>query len=101
MDEITGPVLAISSSRLGLHSLLSSRHQRPVLPAIRGDDRRVDDHLGDQRPDMTPFPGGPHFKSEELADAAVTGARGHPARSTSTRRNAAVVFSASRGLAAL
>ena len=52
MEEITGPVLAITlvlSS--GVHPvLLPRRHHRPVLPPVRGDHRRLDDHLGRSTP---------------------------------------------------
>ncbi len=53
MEEITGPVLAITLVlSVGVHPvLLPRRHQRPVLPPVRRDHRRLDDHLGHQRPD--------------------------------------------------
>ena len=35
------------------------RHHRPVLPPVRPDDRRLDDHLGVQLADAQPGPGGP------------------------------------------
>ncbi len=38
--------------------LLPQRHHRPVLPAVRGDDRRLDDHLGRQRADDDAVAGG-------------------------------------------
>ena len=41
-----------AGAQLGVHSLLLPRGDHgPVLPPVRGDDRRVDDHLGHQRPD--------------------------------------------------
>ena len=53
MEEITGPILAITLVlELGVHPLLlPGRDHRAVLPPVRGDDRRLDDHLGGQRPD--------------------------------------------------
>ena len=56
MDEVTGPVIAIAlvlCQRVhsdGVHR----RHQRPVLPAVRSDDRGLDDHLGVQFADAQP-----------------------------------------------
>ena len=53
MEEITGPIIAITLALwLGVRPvLLHRRDHRPVLPPVRGDDRRLDDHLGGQRPD--------------------------------------------------
>ena len=56
MDEVTGPVIAISLVLLsrvrtdGLHG----RHQRPVLQAVRPDDRRFDGDFGVQFADAQP-----------------------------------------------
>ena len=53
MEEITGPIIAITlGAQLGVHPLLLYRWDHgPVLSPVRGDDRRLDDHLGRQRPD--------------------------------------------------
>ena len=47
-----------AGAQLGVHAvLLPRRHQRPVLPPVRRDHRRLDDHLGHQRPDHDPLAG--------------------------------------------
>ena len=53
MEEITGPVARHhAGAGVGVHPvLLPGRHQRPVLPPVRRDHRRFDDHLGHQRLD--------------------------------------------------
>ena len=53
MEEITGPILAITLvlSSVFIPCCFLGGITRPVLPPVRGDDRRVDDHLGHQRPD--------------------------------------------------
>ena len=53
MEEITGPVAGHhAGAELGVHPLLlPGRDHGPVLPPVRGDDRGLDDHLGDQRAD--------------------------------------------------
>ena len=47
MEEITGPILAITLVLCAVFVpvRLHSRHHGTLLPAIRGDDLRVDDHL--------------------------------------------------------
>ena len=52
MDEITGPIIAITLSVLGVPAeRVHAGHLRPVLPPVRADDLRSDDHLGHQRHD--------------------------------------------------
>ena len=53
MEEITGPILAITLvlSSVFIPCCFLGGITRPVLPPVRGDDRRLDDHLGHQRPD--------------------------------------------------
>ena len=65
----------------GVHPvLLPGRDHGPVLPAVRGDDRGVDDHLGDQRADDDAVAGrddlpdggrGPRRPRAEAGGAAV------------------------------
>ena len=59
MDEITGPVLAITLvlSSVFVPCCFLGGVSGPVLPPVRGDDLRLDDHLGRQRPDHDPVPG--------------------------------------------
>ena len=56
MDEVTGPVIAITLvlSSVFIPTAFIAGHHRPVLPAVRADDRRVDHHLGHQRDDDDP-----------------------------------------------
>ena len=58
MDEITGPVLAITLvlSSVFIPCCFLGRRERAVLSPVRGDDFRLDDHLGRQRPDHDPVP---------------------------------------------
>ena len=53
MEEITGPIIAITLalSSVFVPCCFIERDHRPVLPPVRGDDRRLDDHLGGQRAD--------------------------------------------------
>ena len=48
MEEITGPILAITLVlSLGVHTMLfPERDHGPVLSPVRGNDCRLDDHLG-------------------------------------------------------
>ncbi len=51
MDEITGPIIAITlvlSCRVPARRLFIAGHHRPVLPPVRRDDCRLDDHFGHQ-----------------------------------------------------
>ncbi len=56
MDEITGPVIAITLvlSSVFIPTAFMAGISGAVLPAVRPDDRRLDDHLGDQRHDHGP-----------------------------------------------
>ena len=60
MEQVSGPVIAIGLvlSR-GVRSVrVHHRHHRPVLPAVRPDDRRLDGDLGVQLADAQPGAGG-------------------------------------------
>ena len=59
MDEVTGPVIAVGPGavRRVRAVRVHQRHHRPVLPAVRRDDRRLDGHLGLQLADPEPGPG--------------------------------------------
>ena len=50
MDEVTGPIIAVALVLVrGVRALcVHQRHHRPVLPAIRGDDRRFHRFFGPQ-----------------------------------------------------
>ena len=110
MEEITGPILAITLVlELGVRPLLlPGRDHGPVLPAVRGDDRRLDDHLGDQRPDDDPVAGGhdlqdgggePRPRAEARGAALVVLRRSWAACSRSgTRRTTSSVSSSSWAL---
>ena len=82
MEEITGPVLAITLVLCSVFvpCCFLGGITRPVLPPVRGDDRRLDDHLGRQRPDHDPVAGG-----DDLQD------RGGEPRSRAQARGVAVV----------
>ena len=60
MDEVTGPVIAVALVLCAVFvpCAFIERHHRPVLPAIRADDRRFDGHLGVQLADAKPGAGG-------------------------------------------
>ena len=60
MEEITGPILAITLALcVGVRAVLfPGRDHGPVLSAVRGDDRRLDDHLGGERADDDAVPRG-------------------------------------------
>ena len=59
MDEVTGPVIAVGLVLFAVFvpGRVPGRHQRPVLPPVRRDDRRFDGHLGLQLADAQPGPG--------------------------------------------
>ena len=82
MEEITGPILAITLvlSSVFIPCCFLGRDHGPVLSPVRGDDRRVDDHLGHQRPDHDAVPG-----RDDLQD------RGRPSRSPAQAGGVAVV----------
>ena len=56
MSQVSGPVIAVGLVlERGLRALrVHQRHHRPVLPAVRPDDRRLDGHLGLQFLDAQP-----------------------------------------------
>ena len=56
MSQVSGPVIAVGLVlERGLRALrVHQRHHRPVLPAVRPDDRRLDGHLGLQFLDPQP-----------------------------------------------
>ena len=60
MDEVSGPVIAVGCvlSAVFIPCAFISRHHRPVLPAVRPDDRHLDDHLDVQFADAQPGAGG-------------------------------------------
>ena len=59
MDEVTGPVIAVALVLCAVFvpCCVPRRDHRPVLPPVRGDDRRLDGHLGVQLADAEPGPG--------------------------------------------
>ena len=59
MDEVTGPVLAVALVLCAVFVpvRVPRRRHRAVLPPVRGDDRRLDGHLGVQLADAQPGPG--------------------------------------------
>ncbi len=93
MEEITGPILAITLVlELGVHPLLlHGRDLGAVLPAVRGDDRGLDDHLGDQRPDHDAVP-----RRDDLQDR---GEARQGRRPRAEARGAALVVLRGRGRA--
>ena len=86
MEEITGPVLAITLvlSSVFIPVLLPGRHQRPVLPPVRRDDRRLDDHLGRQRPDHDPVAGRRDLQDRGGRRSTDTAARPCPGGSSAS-----------------
>ena len=90
MDEITGPIIAITLvlSAVFLPSAFSRRHHRAVLPAIRPDDRGVDDHLGGQRHDDDAGPGGGHLRHRKHEAAWPQRAATRPCRGGSSASSA-------------
>ena len=60
MDEVSGPVIAVGLVLSGgVRALrVHQRDHRAVLPPVRPDDRRLDDHLGLQLAHAQPGPGG-------------------------------------------
>jgi len=83
MEEITGPILAIT---LALCSVFVPccfiGGSRSVLSAVRGDDRRVDDHLAINALTMTPSRAVLIFKTEE--GPMVTSSNGRRCRGGSS-----------------
>ena len=67
MGEITGAIIAITLvlCSVFLPSALHRRDQRPVLSAVRVDDRRLDGHLGDQCHDDDPVAGRPDLQGRQ------------------------------------
>ena len=83
-------------AQLGVHPLLfPGRRERAVLPPVRGDDLRLDHHLGRQRPDHDPLArrgdlpdrGGRQPRSPPRGPALVD--LRHPGRSVHLLRGAA------------
>ena len=69
----------------GVHSLLfPGRHQRPVLPPVRRDDRRLDDHFGHQRPDDDAVAGRADLQDRRRAEGTSTAARPCPGGSSAS-----------------
>ena len=56
MEEVSGPVIAVALvlSAVFVPCAFITRHHRPVLPPVRPDHRRLDDHLGAQLADAQP-----------------------------------------------
>ena len=66
-----------AGAQLGVHSvLLSRRRDGAVLPAIRRDDRRLDDHLGHQRHHHDAVAGRGDLQDGRSAPADITQERG-------------------------
>ena len=79
-----------AGAELGVHAvLLPGRHHRPVLPPVRRDDRRLDDHLGHQRHDDDAVAGRADLQDRGRATAASnTSARRCPGGSSASGRAA-------------
>ena len=60
MEQVSGPVIAVGLvlQRRVRAVRVHQRHHRAVLPPVRPDHRRLDDHLGVQLADAQPGPGG-------------------------------------------
>ncbi len=67
MEEVSGPVIAIGLvlTAVFVPCAFITRDRRPVLPPVRADDRRLDDHLGVQLADPEPGPGGAAAAAED------------------------------------
>ena len=82
------------------------RHHRPVLPAVRADDRRFDGHLGLQFADAQPGPGGPFAAAGPTPrrtcrrDCSICCWAGSSASSTATFRRSTSGYTRHRRLAA-
>ena len=78
MEEITGPILAITLALCSVFvpCCFIGRDHGPVLSPVRGDDRRVDDHLGRQRPDHDAVAGRADFQDRGGEPWARVQARG-------------------------
>ena len=84
MDEITGPVIAITLvlSSVFIPTAFPGRHHRAVLPPVRPDDRRLDDHFGHQRHDHGPGAGG---HADQAAHGRQRRAIARPCRAGASR----------------
>ena len=73
MSQVSGPVIAVGLvlSAVFVPCAFITRHHRPVLPAVRLDDRRLDADFGLQLADPQPGPGGPAAAAQD-GEAATT-----------------------------
>ena len=81
MQQVSGPVIAVRpGAQRGVRALrVHQRHHRAVLPAVRADDLRLDDHLGVQLADAQPGADGAAAAAARLSKpvgvAALAGVR--------------------------